>query len=303
MDSDCAMSPSRCSTFPSRVRAATTYLCTSLSSKLCPRRSCGSARSIVSSGFRSSPQGWSFSNPRDFPGSPFPPLLSMALCIGWSAAVRVFLDYEDIVGTRLPHLPGRVLPEVSKYPCPPWGRGAGGGEGKRRDGHGTRLLVGFALAWPHVVCRVAQCPNCLILNGHCRRSCRPQPRGSGGDATPRKDTRQDRGQCSTQVLPDVGCRITLKMSDSQEERKPGPTGLTWASERAPTPGPVFPQVPPYYLTLRVWTSSLLRLTATCPRSQHFHRVPHMGWRSLVDLSDGDLSEVVAGYWTLVTCGE
>ena len=41
------------------------------------------------------------------------------------------------------------------------------------------------------VCAFVAVHQMLSLN-HSQRSCRPQPRGSGGDATPREDTRQDR---------------------------------------------------------------------------------------------------------------
>ena len=104
--------------------------------------------------------------------------------------------------------------------------------GSRGDGHGTRLLVGFALAWLHVVCRVPQCTNCFTLNEHCCRIPGPPPR-TGGDA---------RHRCFWSEV----VFLTLRRSGSREGRTtplrgdkisrgspaPGPTGSTWALERS-----------------------------------------------------------------------
>ena len=57
-----------------------------------------------------------------------------------------------------------------------------------------------------------QCTNCFNFSKHCRRSCRPESRGSGGDAISRKDTRPDRRQRSTQVLPCAGCLLHIHLS-------------------------------------------------------------------------------------------
>ena len=47
--------------------------------------------------------------------------------------------------------------------------------------------------------------NCFFFfKGHRQWSRRPQPRGSGGDATLRKDTRREHWRCSAQVLLVVG---------------------------------------------------------------------------------------------------
>ena len=46
----------------------------------------------------------------------------------------------------------------------------------------------------------------LIFNGH--RSRWPQPRKSGGDNTPRKDTRREHWRCSAQVLLVVECLLS-----------------------------------------------------------------------------------------------
>ena len=81
------------------------------------------------------------------------------LCTGftflWFGALRVLVRVLRVL----------VLIEIHRGPWPP--------SGSRGDGHGTRLLFGFALAWLHVVCRVPQCTNCFTLNEHCCRISGP----------------------------------------------------------------------------------------------------------------------------------
>ena len=81
-----------------------------------------------------------------------------------------------------------------------------------RGGRGEMAMA--VVAWLHGLRRTSDAVPYLhcarsffTLKEHCRRSCGPQPRSDGGNAIPRKDTRQDRRRYST--YPCVGCFLRV----------------------------------------------------------------------------------------------
>ena len=90
------------------------------------------------------------------------------------------------------------------------------------------------VAWLHAYVRC--CPfsgsarTVSIFNEHCRRSSQPQPRGSGGDATPRKEGHKG----GPAVMLDAGASGRRVSFNAQKERLPRgeEAGTLWLNKGA-----------------------------------------------------------------------
>ena len=117
--------------------------------------------------------------------------------------LRRFLPYEFDCGMGFHGLHGHGHLEVHKGPWFP-SRNRGG------DGDGCAPSLCTSLR-----CMSDIVPLCPCTGLYSRRSSRPQPRGSGGDVTPRKDTRED------PRLYLLMCRVSFK-AHSHTAFKDGP---------------------------------------------------------------------------------
>ena len=80
---------------------------------------------------------------------------------------------------------------------------------------GSREMAIAMVAWLHV-CDVHQMFSLLLsLNSSGPWSCRPQPLGSGGDATPCEDTRQEHGPLFKYV---AGCLLMAAAQDVASQK-------------------------------------------------------------------------------------
>ena len=76
-------------------------------------------------------------------------------------------------------------------------------------GRGEMAMAVASLARLPILRRTSDAVPCSLYS-HSQRSCRPQPRGSDGDAAPRKDTRQDRRLSFLLPSTTYCCRVALR---------------------------------------------------------------------------------------------